>query len=274
MSTKLVIIAILFTVILTGCHNNPITTEFLNNPQPTTTEPVVEPNPDQLITVPVLIYHNIREITDQDSANSQEFIVTPQNFAEQLQYLDDHGFQTILIKNLPEYFAGQFTLPPKPVIITFDDGKINQYTNVLPLLVKHHFQATFFVFANPIDKSPNYLNWNQLQELQAQGMEIGSHGYYHSYLTKIDSQALDLEISGSKKKLEDNLQTPIISFSYPFGLYDDRIIESVKAAGYTVARDIINGLNHSANDLFKLKGYFVTNDFVRFKNIIKPIDNH
>ncbi|MDX9893693.1 MAG: polysaccharide deacetylase family protein [Patescibacteria group bacterium] len=274
MPIKSMAITMLLAVFLTGCHNSLVATETSNDLKPTTTQPITGPKPDQPITVPVLIYHNIREITPQDSASSQEFIVTPQNFADQLQYLNEHGFQTILIRNLPEYFAGQFTLPPKPVIITFDDGKINQYNKALPLLVKYHFQATFFVFANPIGKSPNYLNWDQLQELQTQGMEIGSHGYYHSYLTKIDNQALELEIGGSKKKLEDNLQVPIVSFAYPFGLYDDRIAEAVKTAGYTTARDIINGLSHSADDLFKLKGYFITNDFARFKNIVTPADNN
>ncbi|NUM25834.1 MAG: polysaccharide deacetylase family protein [Candidatus Buchananbacteria bacterium] len=225
------------------------------------------------VRLPILIYHHIREYRDTDSANDKTFIVSPGRLREQFQYLKDNNFTTITFKNLTDYFSGQFSLPEKPVIISFDDGVISQYENAFPLLKEFNFNATFFIFANPVGKSKNYMSWEQLAELRDQGMEIGSHGWYHQYLTRINADELNRELIQSKQTLETNLKIKVDAIAYPFGDINEAVTGKIKEAGYLAARDIVNGATHQKADLFKLKGYFITNDFNRFKSIVNKVTN-
>ena len=265
----LLIILITLTV---GCAPTPPAPTVNTAAGQTTTTPEVTLSSEELAAleakVPILIYHHIREFADTDSASDKTFIVSPQNLAEQFQYLTDNNFTTISFQNLIDYFKGKFELPAKPVIISFDDGVVTQYQNAFNLLNQHHLKATFFIFTNPIGRSQNYMTWEQLQELVTAGMEIGSHGHYHLYLTKITDPELDRELTDSKKIIENHLGISVNAIAHPFGIYNDHIIEAMKTAGYLAARDIVNGVSHKKEDLFKLKGYFITNDFNRFKSII------
>jgi len=221
------------------------------------------------VKVPILIYHHIREASTSDPEENKQFIVSPENLDKQLQYLKKNGFATMSLKNLADYFGGGFSLPDKPIIITFDDGLISQYVNALPLLQKYGFTATFYIFTNPIGRSKNYMSWEQIKSLDDLGMEIGSHGTYHLFLNKIGINELEKEVSTSKKTIEEYLNKDITAFAYPFGAYNEQSVEAVKNFGYRSARNIINGNKHLKKDLYNLKGYFVTDDFSRFKNIVE-----
>ncbi|MFH1946589.1 MAG: polysaccharide deacetylase family protein [Candidatus Magasanikbacteria bacterium] len=225
--------------------------------------------PAEELEIPILIYHNVREFESDDSEASREFIVTPAEFERQMAYLQEAGFTPIIFGRLYNYFQGQETdWPERPVIITFDDGTKSHYENAFPILQKYNFLATFFIFTNPIGKSKNYLTWEQVEEMDMAGMEFGGHGHYHLYLNKISTQELEQEVVTSKKNIEEKLGKEIISFSYPFGVADDRVLNKVESAGYKVARNITNGTVHTAEDLLNLDGYFVTNDFARFERIL------
>ena len=222
------------------------------------------------ITVPILIYHNIREVTEDDSSNERTFVVSPEKLEEQFAYLAEQEFVPISFQNLHDHFKGSFPLPEKPVIISFDDGTPGQYTHALPLLKQYHLTATFFIFTNPLGRSENYLTWDELSEIAGAGMEIGSHTWYHPYLTEVEDEArLQKEIVGSKEILEEQLGVAVSAIAYPFGEYTDAIVNAAETAGYTVGRGITNGAVHTKEDLMTLDGYFVTENFARFKNIIE-----
>lgn len=221
----------------------------------------------QEVKVPILIYHHVREAKPTDSQNDRTYIVSPAAFEEQMKFLKDNDFNTITFKNLTDYFYGGFEMPEKPVILSFDDGVINQYENAWPILKSNNQKATFFIFTNPISKSKNYMTWEQLQEMVDFGMEIGSHTRYHQFLTRT-TEDLEKEILGSKQTIEENLNTTVDTLAYPFGEFDNATIELTKKYGYKAARGIFNGVIHTPQDLFKLDGYFITENFSRFKNII------
>lgn len=227
--------------------------------------PVQEP-----VKVPILIYHHIRSLpeTGEDITLDRTFFVQPQNFERQMEYLTENNFTTISMENLADYFSGSFDLPQKPVIITFDDGVIDQYENAFPVLKKYNLTATFYVFANPIGRSKNYITREQLEEIYRSGMEIGNHGWYHLYLDRISAAELNREIVLSKQRLEEQLGHEISTFAYPFGSYNDKIVKTVKGAEYRTVRDIVNGVWHSQDDLYSLNGYFITDSFPRFISII------
>lgn len=105
---------------------------------------------DQEVKVPILIYHHVRQLKEEDATSSQQFIVFPENFENQIKYLQDNNFNSISFNNLTDYFDGSFVLPENPIIITFDDGVINQYENAFPILQKYEMTATFFIFPNPL----------------------------------------------------------------------------------------------------------------------------
>lgn len=222
------------------------------------------------LTVPILIYHNIRDFKPNESATDMQYVVSAENFEKQMKYLSENGFQTILMRDLYYYFEGEKDLPKNSVIINFDDGVVNQYESAFPILKKYNQVATFFVFTNAMDRNVNYINWAQLAEMVDGGMEIGSHTNLHPFLTKIaDNKLMEKEIKGSKDEIESRLGVNVLSFAYPFGEYNESIKQPVKDTGYFVARGIKNGKEHSKENLYDLRAYFVTNDFERFKKLIE-----
>ena len=223
--------------------------------------------PDQ-VEVPILVYHHVREFSQNDSENDRTFIVPKADLEELFKYLRDNNFTSISFKNLADYFSGDFIMPPKPVIISFDDGLISQYENALPLLKQYNLTATFFIFTNPVGKSKNYMDWENIMELDSLGMEIGSHGHYHLFFDRISDQELEKEIFGSKKIIEENLGKKIYALAYPFGNYNEDIITLVKEAGFVIGRGITNGVIHKSDSLYYLDSFFSTSSLVRFKYII------
>ena len=210
------------------------------------------------ISVPILIYHSIRLYRDTDFAGVRKYITTPEALEEEFAYLKENGYVSVSFDDLEHRLQSDTALPPKPVIICFDDGPETQYTYALPLLRKYSFTATFFLFTNAIGRA-HYLSWGQVLELSAEGMQIGCHSMFHPYLTRISSEKkLWQEIAGSKEILEAHLGKPVTAFAYPFGQYNDHIIELVKEVGYSCARGTYPGIIHSREDLFTLTGLIRT----------------
>lgn len=214
--------------------------------------------------VPVLVYHNIRAAKGDPAVRPYD--VTPEEFDAQLGILEAEGFTPVTVSAAVDALSGA-SLPAKPVVITFDDGRADQYANAVPLLQKRGFVATFYVFTNAIDR-PDYFTREQIATLLAQGHEIGSHAVYHPYLTKSDDAALKEELERSKATLEEMTGRPVRTFAYPFGLTDARVTAATGIAGYDSAR----GLDHSrvirSGGELAIPGYIVTGSMSAFRGII------
>jgi peptidoglycan/xylan/chitin deacetylase (PgdA/CDA1 family) len=219
-----------------------------------TVTPQTQDDSSDRVSVPILIYHSIRPYRPEDLGGVRKFITTPEALEEEFSYLKDGGYVTISFDDLESRLQSGRALPPKPIILCFDDGPETQYTYALPLLKKYFFTATFFLFTNAIGRE-HYLNWGQVLELSAEGMQIGCHSRFHPYLTRITSEKqLWQEIAGAKETLEAHLGKPVTAFAYPFGQYNDHIVDLVKKAGYKCARGTYPGIVHSRDDLFTLTG--------------------
>ena len=133
-----------------------------------------------------------------------------------------------------QYLFPQKNLDKKIFVITFDDGYRSNYLNALPLLKKYNLKATIFLIFNFIGKE-NYLNWNEIFEMQDYGIEFGSHTISHLKLTKISLPEAKKEIFNSKKFFENRLKREILSFCYPISDFNEKIIGLVKEAGYKLA---------------------------------------
>lgn len=236
------------------------------NAEPEQVRPVLIPGPQH---VPILAYHNIRPTPDRVmSAVDKQYEVTPEQFEKQMAYLESEGFGSISFEQLRAAISGQIELPPKPVIISLDDGRESQFEYAFPILKKHGLKATFFVFSNAVGR-PGYVTPEQILELHGAGMEIGSHTRYHQFLTRMkDDGEISAELSISKKALEDILGQPVTTLAYPFGLHDERVERLTREAGYETARGLNHTRVHGPDDLFKLGSFITTGDEKAFRMIL------
>lgn len=203
--------------------------------------------------VPILLYHYVSSPPPDANLVRREISVSPQQFEEHLRYFKAHNYTTITLRDLVYHLTIGKPLPPKPLIITFDDGYEDNYQNAFPLLRKYGFVATFFVITDFIDEGrPGYMTWEQIEEMARSGMEIGSHSRNHAPLRGKPLDYLVWQILGSRQTLEAHGIEPRF-FSYPFGFYDDEVVKVLQSAHFWGAVTTKPGIVQSSDGLFALK---------------------
>ncbi len=232
-----------------------------------TTSEVAPVELPESVHVPILVYHHVRPTPAGLSASDRAYTVTPAALESHLRYLNEQGFSGVLLTDIRDALLLGKPLPEKPVAITFDDGRENQYTNAVPLLEKYGFVVTFSPFTNAIGR-PGYMTWEQLAELCDAGHDIGSHAVYHPFMTKLSEDEMRREAGGSRAVLQENLDIEVAVFSHPFGLYDERVNSVLSELGYSVARGLQHTAEHRTEDLMSLGAYIATENFSFFKNIV------
>ena len=201
------------------------------------------------------MYH---QIVEPGFTSPHKIYVTEHRFDEHMSYLKSAGFQSITFKDLLDFKSNpDRPFPKRPVIVSFDDGYENNYLKALPILKKNGMRAVFYLLTNP--HSYNYWdadsNAPQLKLMTpdqrkalAQDMEIGSHGFDHKKLsTMTEAQAIH-EFEESKKLLEAEFETSILSYAYTYGDRSDRDIQLAKRAGYPFAVNTTRGVLHFADN--------------------------
>lgn len=194
--------------------------------QPVTPPPAVPAKPVPYLRI--LMYHEIG-----DGPNG--LFVSVKNFEEQMKYLHENGYCGITLAEGKALLEGRGAAADgKPVILTFDDGYASFMNHAYPVLTKYGFKATVFIIVNRTG-TPNYLTWEQIGNIAACGMEIGSHTKNHPSLPALSAAALDDETAGSKAVLEEKLGQSVASFCYPAGEYNQQVVDAVRRAGYQQA---------------------------------------
>jgi len=210
---------------------------------------------------PILMHHQVGPHRPGSPLN--RWRVTERDFAWQLDTLQRLGYQGVALRDIigsPERES-----PPtaaRRVVLTFDDGYRGVLENALPALRARGFRATVFVISDRIGDVNDWdgetpgeplLTADEIRMLHGAGIEIGSHGASHRALTKLDDADLTRETSGSRETLERITGAPVTSFCYPYGDFDDRVVEAVHAAGYRAATVIRGGISKDLSDPFRLK---------------------
>jgi peptidoglycan/xylan/chitin deacetylase (PgdA/CDA1 family) len=172
--------------------------------------------------------------------------VDPANFVAELGALQQNGYHTITQTQLFDALYKGAPLPPKPIIISVDDGYVDDVTQILPALKRFHMVATFFVITGRMTE-PGFLNADQIRELDRAGMDIGDHSAHHVDLRLITPSELRMETAGSRSVLEHVIGHPVYFFAYPFGYYNDAVVAAVKAAGYSMAYTTAGGTTESTS---------------------------
>ncbi|MGB8956245.1 MAG: polysaccharide deacetylase family protein [Tumebacillaceae bacterium] len=182
----------------------------------------------QAFTVPILAYHSIctQEVSDN--------CVPVQMFRAQTQYLRQAGYQTVTFQDLLRWEMGIGLLPKKPILLTFDDGYHDNYTNAFPMLRQQGMRATVFLIARKVGQK-GYLNWDEVRDMAQHGFEFGGHTLTHLDVTKLTSAEQREEIGLCKQEIEAQLGRPVIAFAYPYGQFNDAAEQVVKDSGYRYA---------------------------------------
>ncbi len=197
--------------------------------------------------VPIMMYHNV-DYSDKPRMN----LVTPENFAKQMAYLHKHGYHVIAFSELVNSIREKKPLPQKSVVITFDDGYEDNYTNAFPVLKQYHFPAIIFIVTDVVSK-PGFLTWEQIKEMEKSDISFGSHTRLHTYLPSLDKAEQRNQIRGSKEILEQQLEHSIEYFAYPSGGFNNSIIALLKEAGYKAACTTNRGYHRSNDDPYIIK---------------------
>ena len=191
--------------------------------------------------IPVLMYHRIVEKPPVESHHGTW--VTAERLAGQLDALVRRRFTTITFRDYADYLAGDTPLPPKPILLTFDDGYADNYTLAMPLLRERGMRAAVFLIGdarittNVWDAAEGepilpLLNRAQIREMAAQGVEFGSHTRSHARLAGLAADRLRVEVAGSKRAIEERVGAPAVALCYPWGAVDAAAKQAVADAGY------------------------------------------
>ena len=197
--------------------------------------------------VPALMYHHVGPALGLGALS-----VTPEAFAKQMQWLARRGYHPITASDWQAWCKEGKQLPPKPVLLTFDDGYADLARYAFPVLRFHQFTATVFVVSqfggmNTWDRPTGLpttplLSAQQVGEWARMGIEFGSHSRTHCDLRKCTSAELETEVVGSADDLARILGQRPVSFAYPYGEYDEKVMQLVQRT-YGIAFTVQEGLN-------------------------------
>lgn len=196
------------------------------------------------------MYHRV--LAEKPQKESRWHYVTTTDFRKQMSMIDRLGYTPITFSDYQLFVEGKLTLPSKPIIITFDDGYLDTLENAIPVLLDFNMRAVIFVMGNRKLKTARWdelddfdscplMTDDQIRKVQKMGFEIGAHSLDHLPLTELSHKDIVYEVNSSKEALEDVLEKPIQTFSYPYGSVDERIKKVVSDAGFLFACGVYSG---------------------------------
>ncbi|WP_222538844.1 polysaccharide deacetylase family protein [Pedobacter polysacchareus] len=180
--------------------------------------------------VPILCYHQVRDWREKDSKAAKDYIIPIATFKDHMKMLADSGYHTILPDQLYDYLNNGTALPSKPIMLTFDDTDLDQFTIAAPEMKKYGFKGVFFVMTVSLGR-PNYMSRDQVKQLSDMGHVIGSHTWDHHNVKKYQGQDWVTQIEKPTKTLEEITGKKIQHFAYPFGLWNPEAIPELKKRG-------------------------------------------
>lgn len=225
------------------------------------------------LSVPVLCYHRFGA-TAVDSMT-----VRTSNFASHLQYLKAHGYHVIPLRLLVEHLQRGAALPDKPVVITADDGHRTVYEEMWPLIKQYQVPVTLFIYPSAISNAKYAMTWEQLSALQQSGLfDVQAHTFWHPNFKQEKkrltpeayAQFVQMQLQKSKLVLEKHMGKPMEMLAWPFGIYDDELLQAAKAAGYVAAFSIDGRSVAEGDRMLALPRFLMVDaiDVKRFANLL------
>ncbi|NGY36646.1 polysaccharide deacetylase family protein [Flavobacterium sp. XN-5] len=255
-------------IILQGCQSKAEETSKDENPEKVTlvnkvenkTEPQKVTNDAAAILakkeVPILCYHQIKDFNTSAGAMTKVYTVKPVDFAAQMKALSEAGYNSILPEQLYEYLVHNAPLPAKPIMITFDDTRAEQYSIGAGEMKKYGFKGVFFVMTVSINR-PGYMGKEEIKSLADEGHVVAAHTWDHHMVTKYSGEDWNTQLVKPKAKLEEIIGKPLTDFAYPFGLWNTAAIPELKKSGYEMAY-ILSTKRDSIDPLYTIRRMIVS----------------
>jgi peptidoglycan/xylan/chitin deacetylase (PgdA/CDA1 family) len=202
------------------------------------------------IAVPIFMYHGLDSPFGYNSAD----------FVAQMDWLKNNGFNTITLDHYRSWAqTGSPALPPKPIILTFDDNYLSIYTVAFPTLQARGFTGVNYAHTHYVGVMTSYdhADWNECTEMEQAGVIFTeSHTVMHQNLTTLSTAAMDAELINSKNAIQTNIPGKVCKhLAYPYGGYNATVIARTQAAGYQTATTTLSGVNVRTTPLYELRRY-------------------
>jgi peptidoglycan/xylan/chitin deacetylase (PgdA/CDA1 family) len=201
--------------------------------------------------VPVLMYHYIRVNPDARDRAGYALSVTPTEFHNQMAYLARNHFNVIPLSRAVAAIRSYQSLPPRSVVLTFDDGYADFYTTAIREMAHYGFTATNYVVPGRVGQA-SFMSWSQVVAADRMGFTIGAHTMHHVALTRLRSSSAVWEMSESKRQLEGVLGHPVTEFAYPYGNFNGYLAGRARAMGFESAAATTPGAWHQPGELWWL----------------------
>lgn len=190
------------------------------------------------VYLPVLMYHHVQSKDEAAANNQTNLTVYTDIFQDQMQYLKSKGYNTTTVNDLVNFFDAGIPIPGKSILLTFDDGYQDFYTDAYPILSGFGFHATMFV-PTGLMQNPNYLTWDGINSMNGLIL-FGNHTWSHKNV-QVSTSTMKMEISTADTQLSDHsLNNPKV-FAYPFGLETSQAENYLSSLGYKAAFTTISG---------------------------------
>lgn len=219
------------------------------------------------IGVPIICYHSVRE----DETQKGPIVIPKDIFREQLKTINENGYITLTMSELNDYLFKDKPIPQKSVVITFDDGYRDNYTNAFPILKEFNMKATIFIISSYINKDL-YLTEKQIKEMNDYGIDIESHTVSHKRLSTFSYNDQLRELKDSKEVIEKLTQKPVVSVAYPEGIYNNDTKKAVIEAGYSMGFTIEKGYADRKDNLAQINRICIDYTY-KPNNIINALKN-
>ncbi len=205
------------------------------------------------IYVPILMYHYVGPLPEDADRYRTELTVSAQRFREHIEFLVSQGYSSTSLYEVNNALLTGAPLPPKPIVLTFDDGYTDHYTNVLPILREYNFTGTFFIITGYADQGlTQHLSWAQIQEMGYNGMSIEPHTKSHIDLRQRPREQLIYEIVGSMESIQAHTGQKGTIFAYPGGRYDEQTLSIIQQTGVQRAVTTTHGAWLTTDNRYEL----------------------
>lgn len=229
--------------------------------------------------IPILMYHRLIKSEEEQGVHTVYCDIN--SFEEQLQFLKENNYQTIIFKDL-YYMSEEDKKKKKYIILTFDDGYKDNYELLFPLLKKYNMKAVIYMVSHldynkwdveqTNEKKFDLMNDNEIIEMYNSGLvEFGGHTMHHVKMNQLTFEEQKKEVLGNKEYLEKLLNTKLISFAYPFGFFNENSKKIVKELGYKYGVATDSGPFYIKDDLYQVRRIGIFSDITmrKFKRRIK-----
>ncbi len=197
------------------------------------------------VDVPILTWHRVARFANEYTKSIPDETVEPSVFAAEIDILARNGYHPISQLELFNALFHGAALPSKPVLLSVDDGYVDDVKTILPILQAHHFIATFYIITGRFHE-PGFLNATEVRRLDRAGMDIGAHTRTHVPLAAVPAAEVTDQVRGSRRDLEGVLGHPVQWFAYPFGSFDASVLAKLRAAGFVLAVTTKGGTRESS----------------------------